>query len=49
MRLCEYNGKQLLEVEPWRFMDKVISLWQENMDLLARSKSSPWAYIEDDE
>jgi hypothetical protein len=37
-----------LRVQPWLFMNEVIRLWQENLDLLDRNDSFPWARIVDD-
>ncbi len=41
----ENNISQELQVQPWLFMKKVISLWQENLDILDRNDSFPWAKI----
>ena len=41
----ENDIPQELQVQPWLFMEKVINLWQENLDLLDRNNSFPWARI----
>ena len=45
VELAEWNGERVLKVQPWRIMEKVISLWQQNLHLLDQSKSFPWANI----
>ncbi|MBC7263407.1 MAG: hypothetical protein H5T64_03505 [Chloroflexi bacterium] len=45
VELSEWCGKRILKVQPWQIMEKVISLWRENLHLLDRSKSFPWANI----
>jgi hypothetical protein len=45
VELFDYQGRPVLKVQPWLFMDRVISLWQENLDLLEQSDSFPWANI----
>ena len=39
------NGNDILLIEPWLFTERVITLWQANLDLLDKSKSFPWAQI----
>jgi hypothetical protein len=39
------NGEIWLKVQPWKFMDRVLSLWDSNFDLLRQSGSFPWANI----
>ncbi len=41
------NGDWWLEVQPWRFMETVIKLCQDNIDLIAGSRGFPWASVED--
>ena len=41
VELVDWGGEPALTVQPWRFMYKVIELWQDNMELLAASKSFP--------
>ena len=45
VELAEWNGEKVLMVQPWKIMEKVISLWQQNMHLLEQRKSFPWANI----
>jgi len=45
MELANENGAPILLVQPWRFMDKVLSLWLDNMHLLDLSSSFPWGVI----
>jgi hypothetical protein len=41
----KYKGHDCLFVQPWRFKDKVLELWKENMSLLDQSNSFPLANI----
>jgi hypothetical protein len=41
------NGDWWLEVQPWRFMETVIELCQDNIDLIAGARGFPWASVED--
>lgn len=43
--LEEINGEKWLKVQPWKFMDKVLNLWELNFELLQKSGSFPWANI----
>jgi hypothetical protein len=45
MELANENGTPILLVQPWRFMDKVLSLWRDNTHLLDLSSSFPWGSI----
>jgi len=45
VELFEHSGKLTLKVQPWMVMEKVISLWQENLDLLEQNDSFPWGNI----
>ena len=45
MAISEVNGKPYLFVEPFKFADRVLQLWEENLDLLKRSHSFPWATV----
>ena len=45
VELVTVNGEQVLRIQPWLFMEKVLSLWQENLALLTENKSFPWANI----
>ena len=45
VELSEDEGKRVLKVQPWLVMEKVISLWQDNLDLLEQSGSFPWGNI----
>jgi len=39
------NGENWLKVQPWKFMNRVIELWDTNFVLLSQSNSFPWANI----
>jgi hypothetical protein len=43
--LVEWEGERVLRVQPWLVMDKVISLWRQNLRLLGKSNGFPWATI----
>ena len=43
--LRETNGQSLLIVQPWLVVDKVIQLWQDNLNLLEQNESFPWAQV----
>ena len=43
--LRELNGQPLLIVQPWLVVEKIIQLWQENLDLLEQNESFPWAQV----
>ena len=43
--LATVDGRKMLKVNPWHFMNKVSTLRQDNFDLLAESKSFPWGNI----
>jgi len=45
MALEMIAGHTLLKVQPWKFMDRVLELWEANLDLLRASGSFPWATI----
>ena len=45
MSLEEINGEQFLKVQPWKFMDRVLELWEDNFNLLSSNGSFPWATI----
>ena len=45
VELCKIDGEQLLKVQTWLIVDKVISLWQNNLGLIAKNESFPWANI----
>ncbi len=45
VELAEWNGEKVLKVQPWKIMEKVISLWQQNMHLLAQDENFPWGNI----
>jgi hypothetical protein len=45
--LCQHSdGKWWLEVQPWKFMDRVIELCQSNLELITTFPGVPWATIE---
>jgi hypothetical protein len=39
---CREDGRPILEVQPWKFMNAVISLCEKNLSLLMESESFPW-------
>lgn len=45
VKLCKIDGRPELQVQPWLFMNEVIDLWKNNLDLLDRNKKFPWAKI----
>jgi hypothetical protein len=45
VELVDWQGQPVLKVQPWLFMNRVIELWSENMDLLEQSDSFPWANV----
>ena len=47
MSLETIDGIRWLKVQPWKFMDKVLELWDQNFELLRQSGSFPWAIIGD--
>ncbi len=45
VELVRHGGKQILKVQPWLVMEKVISLWQDNLGLIDKNDSFPWANV----
>jgi hypothetical protein len=45
VELIEHGEELILKVQPWLVMDKVLSLWQGNLDLLNQNESFPWANV----
>jgi hypothetical protein len=45
VELVKYDGKQVLKVQPWLVMEKVILLWQQNLGLVDKNDSFPWANV----
>ena len=45
VKLAVEQGQKVLKVQPWLFMNKVLSFWSENLGLLDRSDSFPWGNI----
>ena len=43
--LDDINGLPFLKVEPFKFMHRVLELWEGNFDLLRATESFPWASI----
>ncbi len=39
------NGDLFLKVQPWKFTDHVLELWETNFDLIKSNGSFPWATI----
>jgi hypothetical protein len=45
IELLDYEGELILKVQPFLFADRVLELWQENLELLKDNDSFPWANI----
>ena len=45
VELGDWRVEPALKIQPWRFMHKVIELWQDNIELLVASKSFPFPRI----
>lgn len=45
VELSVVNGKDILKVQPWHFMNKVLALWEQRSELLAENASFPWGNI----
>lgn len=45
MALENIKGEKWLKVQPWKIMEKVLSIWELNFDFLRQSGSFPWADI----
>jgi hypothetical protein len=45
MALENIQGELWLKVQPWKFMNKVLKLWDSNFELIRTSGSFPWANI----
>jgi hypothetical protein len=45
MALEQINGSPFLKVQPWKFMKRVLELWESNVALLSGSQSFPWATV----
>jgi hypothetical protein len=45
MVLENIQGEKWLKVQPWKFMHKVLNLWDSNFELLQKNGSFPWANI----
>ena len=43
MALQQVKGSPFLKVQPWKFMNRVLELWDTNLSLLSASRSFPWA------
>jgi hypothetical protein len=41
----EMQGKTVLCIQPWLFRDRVLQLYRDRPELIAQSKSFPWASI----
>lgn len=45
VKLTNVNGESILMIQPWLFMNRVIELWQDNLELIEKNESFPWANI----
>jgi hypothetical protein len=45
IQMGKINGDDGLLIEPWRFTQRVIQLWQDNLMLIDKNDSFPWANI----
>lgn len=45
VELADWGGEPILKIQPWRFMHRVIELWQDNIELLEESGSFPFPRI----
>ena len=41
----DHGGNIVLKLQPWKFRDRVLQLWDSRPDLIAKSQSFPWASI----
>ncbi len=41
------NGIDALLIQPWLFTQRVVQLWQENLTLIDKNSSFPWADVAD--
>jgi hypothetical protein len=45
VELADWGVEPALRIQPWRFMNRVIELWQDNIELLEASGSFPFPRI----
>ena len=45
VELENIGARKRLKVNPWRIVDKVISLWENNLSILEQNSSFPWANV----
>jgi hypothetical protein len=45
MALEKIGDRTILKVHPWKFTHRVLDIWQDSLELLAKSDSFPWASI----
>ncbi|MCP4366615.1 MAG: hypothetical protein GY797_00660 [Deltaproteobacteria bacterium] len=45
VKLSDWGKESALLIQPWKFMNRVIELWQDNLELLEQNLSFPWAKI----
>ena len=45
MQVILSEGQEILVVQPWLFMEKVLGLWQDNIHLLDKVDAFPWAKV----
>lgn len=45
VELSEHNGELFLKIQPWLVVEKVLSLWQNNLNLLEKNNNFPWGNI----
>ncbi len=45
IEIRDIDNSPVLFVQPWMVLNKVIALWQENMELIDKNVSFPWAEV----
>jgi len=45
IEIIEINRMKMLSVQPWMVVNKVMTLWRNNLHLLDQNQSFPWAQV----
>ena len=45
IEVIEINSVKILSVQPWMVVNKVMTLWKNNLHLLDQNQSFPWAQV----
>ncbi len=45
IQMGKANGDDALLIQPWLFTQRVVQLWQENLSLIEKNGSFPWANV----